>query len=290
MTEAMRKAAIRLVLVGLLFAMGCDDAEKTTADTLQDAAQDQSTDTTGPVVDGTARTYRFTTLSLEEPEVSLQMVLNALFEVNIKAEPDAPTALHIILQQRKWDLSARPVTLEIAAGAGIANLGGAEVTYSFAPDAQLAYVPAEYRDVAGSMKIENDEATNLFFPVVVSGSTFSLPLRNILLSSCFANPAVRKGANCDGTDESTLFGSLVGGVIEAEANGIQVEMSDGSTLPLGDVLRDPTGACSVPADCSADRVCGSGGKCEREPDTEVDGQPAFVLAGKFVAKEITFVE
>jgi len=37
-------------------------------------------------------------------------------------------------------------------------------------------------------------------------------------------------------------------------------------------------------------VCGSGGKCEREPDTEVDGQPAFVLAGKFVAKEITFVE
>ncbi len=273
----------------LVASCGDDEEENTGTDTnlSEIAEEDQSGDTSGSVeLSGEDITYRLLALELTEPDVSMRVVLNTLIEVNIKAAPDNRMAVHVLVQLRNWDLTVTPISLELAGGAGMPDTSGAEVTYSFHPDAELAYVGVEPVDVDGIAKLQTVEPTQLFFPVILETSDYILPLRQLNMTTCWG-----RNASCAGTDQSEIFGLLDGGIIESEADDILVELSDTDTMPLGEVLRDPRGECAGDGDCTDGRVCGQTSQlCERPTDMTVNGEPAFFMAGRFVARTITFVE
>ncbi|MDX9721870.1 MAG: hypothetical protein RBU37_14055 [Myxococcota bacterium] len=288
----MLKSGLRLfLLVALLGA--CDDAEEPPADSNSDAntetteLSDESQDTVPDgLLSGENVAYRFQSLELTEPKVSQRILLNASIAANMKSPPDDPLAVNIVLEVRDWDLQANPIALQVAGGAGNPNMADDPVSYTFREDAEIAFVPAEVYALEGVTRVKNEAPTNLLFPVRISEDEFIVPFRDIRFDFCYGN-----SAKCSGTDQSAIYGTLTGGVTEEEANAVTVEFSPGSTLGLGDMLRDPVPnfTCQSDSDCEDGRRCDEAQRCVRQPDMSINGKPAFSLAGRFIGRVVPLI-
>lgn len=283
-------ALVALFAVAALALAGCGTTEETEPDTV--GSDTTGTDDTGnetPLeLSGQDRTYRFTALKLDKPDISQRQILNALIDTAIKRPASEEESVHVLLRFSAWDTATEPPSLTLEAGAGAPEDALADpIVYGFRPDAELVAVSAVFAPVEGLYKIRNEAPTNLIFPLTVSGNTTLLPLRDIRLDTCFGT-----GATCTGTTEDEIFGTLTGGIIAAEADSLMVELQEGAEpIPLGDLLRDAREdlTCTADADCTGLRTsCNAAGHCERAPDMEVEGQPAYELAGTFKAAEVPF--
>lgn len=283
---ALALAASMLTLV----TVGCDSDEEN--DDMTDTAGSDATDATADVaaveVDGQPKTYRFTALQLEEPDVSLRRILNSIIQGSIDLPPGEPESVNILLRMDNWDVMAEPPTLTLEAGAGapVAMTDPTEFTWSQEGAENLVQVPATYALADGAFRIRNEEPTNLFFPISVNMATTLLPLRDIRLDTCYGS-----SSSCSGTDESEIYGELTGGIIVSEADTIEVELSESETIQLGELLRDPREdlTCGSDADCEGIRTsCNADGVCERAPEMMVNGEPAFALSGEFKAELVGF--
>lgn len=288
-----------LALTSLIVAAaGCDDGEdggKQTNDT--SAGSDTSTGTDTPSgdvtpvdVSGQTRTYRFSALQLSEPDIGVRQLLNNIILTAIDRPPTEPESVHILVRLSDWDTSATPPSLTLVAGAGTpADPSADPVSFRFRDDAELVEVAATYEDDEGLSKILHDDPTNLIFPLTVGNTTTLLPLRDIRLKSCYGT-----NRNCTGESEDLIFGWLTGAIILEEADTVEVELSEGGErLSLGSMLRDASTAlpCTSDTECTGVRqLCNADGFCERKPDLEIGGKPAFSMAGTFKAVEVQFAE
>ncbi len=233
------------------------------------------------------RTYRFTTLEVLEPDVSTRVLLSAVIDANMKTPPNDPLAINILLQFKDWQIDGEQVSLLIGGGSGYPDMEADPIAFTFDPTAEPAFVPAvlESDSDGSAQRFRNEVPTNLFFPVAITDATFIVPFRDIRFEVCYGATA-----KCDGTTEDKIFGFLMGGIIEEEANEVTVEFQPGDTMSFGDLLRDatPQKTCTQSSECEAPKQCNPQNQCVFLPDRVIDGKPAFSLRARFRGQEIPY--